>query len=314
MRVAMRAALAAAAVVALAACGSAAAPVASGQRPHNGATRPESLASRPSANPSGARPAAQIASPPAGTRPEAIALARKLLSKLHLPAGSRRLPPEPVPPPLRQPSLWGLATASLDVHRLFGLARPMASVAAMLTAHVPADMSLAGTGNSGGPAGVTSEIVSYTARSVPTGVNAAQLALTVVPDGPRGSLVRADAQVIWYPPRTAAEYIDPARYHVLTVAVTVFSPRLHTIRQIVMSPPLIAHLVAVLDRSRVNPGMTIGCPVGYAEYRLAFAVSRNSLPVVVVTASRSGCEGVQLRVDGRAQPSLQDTEARHRRG
>ena len=34
---------------------------------------------------------------------------------------------------------------------------------------------------------------------------------TIAPVSSGGSLVRADAQVIWFPPRTAAEY-DPARY------------------------------------------------------------------------------------------------------
>jgi hypothetical protein len=247
-----------------------------------------------------------ITSPPAGTRAEAAALARKLLSKLRLPAGSRRLPPEPVPPQLRQVSLWGLATASLDTHQLFELPQSMASVAAMLTARMPAGMSLAATGSGGGPTGVTSEDVSYTARSLPTGVNAAQLTLTVVPGQSGGSVLRADAQVIWYPPRAAAEYIDPARYHLLTVAVTLFNPRVHTIRTVVTSAPVIARLAGVLDRSRVNPSMTIGCPVAFAEYRLTFAVSRSSPPVVVVSASRWACEGAQVRVDGRMQPSLQD--------
>jgi hypothetical protein len=251
-----------------------------------------------------------ITSPPAGTRAESVALARKLLSKLRLPAGSRRLPPEPVPPQLRQVSLWGLATASLDTHRLFELPQSMASVAATLTAHVPAGMSVGSTGSSSGPTGVTSEEVSYTPRSVPTGVNAAQLALTVVPGWSGGSLVRADAQVVWYPPRTSAEYIDPAHYHAVTVAITIWgNSRPHTIRKILTSLAAVAQLAGVLDRSRVNPTMTISCPVAFAYYTLEFAVSRNTPPAVVVNASRWPCEGVRVRVHGRNQPSLQDALA-----
>jgi hypothetical protein len=247
-----------------------------------------------------------ISGPPAGSRPEAAALARTLLSKLRLPGEARRLPPTPVPQALRQPSLWALATASLDTHQLYEVPLPMQSVAAMLTAHAPAGTSLAGTGQSSGPAGVTSEDVSYEARSLPAGVYMAQLALTVVPDSSGGSLVRVDAQVIWYPPRPAAEYIDPVRYHVLTIAVTIYNPRLHTIRKVVTSPAAIRRLAGVLDRSRVNPGKTISCALGFAEYRLAFAVSAHSSPAVVVTASQWPCEGAQVRVDGRMQPSLQD--------
>ena len=288
------------AAVTLAACGSLAAPTAGAPGAHRAATKPAA------AKPVSTRQIPTIISPPAGSRSEAAALARKMLSKLRLPAGARRLPPTPVPQALRQPSLWALATASLDVHQLYEVPQPMQSVAAMVTAHVPAGTSLAGTGQSGGNTGVTSEDVSYEVQSLPAGVYMAQLALTVVPESFGGSLVRADAQVILYPPRTAAEYIDPAHYRTLTIAVTTYNPRLHTIGKVVTSPAVITRLAGVLDRSRVDPGKTIGCPLIFAEYRLAFAVSRSSPPAVVVTATRWPCEGAQVRVGGRLQPSLQD--------
>lgn len=305
MRAPIKGSLVLAAAVALAACGSAAAPRPSGPGAHPVSTKP--VSTKPvSDKPVSTRHISTINSPPAGNRPEAAALARKMLSKLRLPAGARRLPATPVPQALRQPSLWALATASLDIHHLYEVPQPMQSVAAMLTAHVPAGTSLAVTGQSGGPTGVTSEDVSYEARSLPAGVDMAQLALTVVPDSSGGSLVRADAQVTWYPPRPAAEYVDPAGFHVLTIAVTIYNPRLHTIRKVVTSPAAIRRLADVLDRSRVNPGRTISCPVIFAEYRIAFAVSGTSPPAVVVTASRWPCEGAGVRVGGRLQPSLQD--------
>ena len=183
----------------------------------------------------------------------------------------------------------------------------MQDVAAALAAKVPARMTLASTGGGGGHAGPTSAEVSYTPRSVPAGVNEAQLVLTVVPSTSGGSLVRADAQVILYPPRTAAEYIDPARYHVLTVTVTIGdATREHTIRKVVTSPAVITRLAGVLDRSQVNPTATISCPISFAGYRLAFAVSPHSVPAVVVTATRWPCEGARVSADGRMQPSLQD--------
>ncbi len=300
MRASIKVSLVVVAAVTLAACGSAAAPRASAPGAHLPSTKAVP------AKPVSTRQISTIISPPAGSRSEAAALARKMLSKLRLPAGARRLPATPVPQALRQPSLWALATASLDIHQLYEVPQSMQSVAAMLTAHVPAGTSLVGTGQSGGPTGVTSEDVSDEARSVPAGVDMAQLALTVVPGSSGGSLVRADAQVIWYPSRAAAEYIDPADFHVLTIAVTIYSTRLHTIRKVVTSPPAIRRVAGVLDRSRVNPGKTIGCPVIFAEYRLAFAVSSSSPPAVVVTASQWPCEGAEVRVTGRLQPSLQD--------
>jgi hypothetical protein len=112
--------------------------------------------------------------------------------------------------------------------------------------------------------------------------------------------------VIWYPPRSAAEYIDPARYHVLTVSVTIFNPRLHTISKVMTSRAAITELADTLNRSRVEPITFSFCPVIFANYRLGFAVSAHSEPVVVVTATRNPCLGAQITVDGRKQPPLQD--------
>jgi hypothetical protein len=99
-----------AAVAALVACGSVAAPMASG----------------PQAHPGGTRLASAGRGAPASSRAEAVRLARLMLSRLRLPAGVRRLPSAPVPWPVRGPDLWAGAAAALDLHRLFELRQPMA--------------------------------------------------------------------------------------------------------------------------------------------------------------------------------------------
>src|SRR5215472_14869703 len=101
MRVPVRAGLVLAAVALLAACGSVAAPIASGPHVHPGGTR------LVSASPG----------PRAGSRAEAVTLARRMLSRLRLPVGARRLPP--ASRPLREPGLWAGAAAALDLHQLF---------------------------------------------------------------------------------------------------------------------------------------------------------------------------------------------------
>ncbi len=230
MRVPIRVGLVLAAVALLAACGSVAAPVARGPRVH----------------PGGAQLVAR-GGPPAGSRAEAVTLARLMLSRLRLPVGARRLPSAAVPPSLRSPSLWGGAAGQLDLHQIYELRQPMDAVAAVLTVRVPAGMSQAGTGEGAGPSGVTSLEVSYTPRSVPAGIYMAQLVLTVVPvvpAGSGGSMVRADAQVIWFPPRTAAEHIAPARYHVLAITVTIYGRRLHTMHKVVTSQAVITRRVS----------------------------------------------------------------------
>jgi hypothetical protein len=294
MRFLINAALAVAAAAALTACGTVARPAVGHRQAH---ARRAKLASA-------------VPAPRAGNRAEATALARLMLARIELPVGARRLPPTPVPLALRQPALLGLAAASLDLHELFALPESMGTAASFLAKHVPRGMSQFSSGGGlGGPAGLQNQDVSYMVRSVPAGVYVAQLALTVAADTSGGSVLRADAQVLWYPPRTAAEYIDPVRYHVLTITVTTYGTRLRRLHMVVTSAAAIAGLADVLDSSRVLPSMTISCPAGFAYYQLGFAVAEHRQPVIVVNAAQSPCEGVQVRVGGRRQPSLQDATA-----
>jgi hypothetical protein len=292
-----------AAAVALAACGSVVAPPSSGPRSSPGGT-PRASATR-SAPATWSAPA--FPGPPAGNRAEAAALARLMLSRLLLPPAARRLPPDPLPPSLSQPAAqYASGTASLDQHQLFALAQPMDTAAAYLAAHVPAGLAPGGTGEGSGPDGVTMREVSDMVRSLPAGIAGAQLVLTVVPATSGGSLLRADAQVIWYPPRSAAEYIDPARYHVLSITVFVYGRRPHTVRKVVTSQAFIARLARALDRMQAEPPGAVACPADFEDDQLSFSVSAHSRPVVVVSANESGCGGAQVTVDGQAQPALAD--------
>ena len=291
-----------AAAVALTACGSVVAPPASGPRSSPDGT-PRAIATRSAP---ATRSAAAVPGPPAGSRADAAALARLMLSRLRLPPGARR-PPGPLPPSLSQPAMEiAGGTASLDQHQLFALAQPMDPAAAYLAAHVPADQTPGGTGESSGPDGVTMREVSDMVRSLPAGIAGAQLVLTVVPATSGGSLLRADAQVIWYPPRSAAEYIDPARYHVLSITVSVYGRRPHTVRKVVTSRTFIARLAQALDWMQAEPPGVVACPADFEDYQLSFSVSAHSRPAVVVSANGSGCGGAQVTVDGRAQPALAD--------
>jgi hypothetical protein len=294
MRVPVSAGLVLAAAATLAACASVTAPP----------------ASRPHASPSSPRLAAGIPGPPAGSRAGAAALAQLMLSRLRLPSGARSLPSAPLPPALTEPAAWytGGAT-SLDRYRLFALAQPVDASAAWLAERAPAGMGSGGTGQVSGPGGELLMEVSYLDRPVPAGVFGAQLVLTVVAGGSGGSLLRADAQVTWNPPRTAAEYIDPARYHVLSITVAVDGARPHTVHAVVTSQAFITRVARSLDRAQAEPDVALPCPADFANYQLAFSVSRHSRPVVVVQSTQNGCGGSQITVDGHSQPSLADDGA-----
>jgi hypothetical protein len=292
MRARALAYLAAVAVVGLTACDSAA-----GSAAHDAHAR------------AGGGTPAFISAPPAGSRTEAAALARQLMRRWQVPAGAQRLSALPVPEQwLREPGIGEPPYLEVDLHRLFALSQPMSDVAATLTA-----TRLAGLGpgfvNSGGYVGGANYVteVSFADRSLPAGIYAAQLALTVVPAPSGGTLLREDSEVAWYPPRSPAEYIDPARYHALTITVTMltgYPPRLLA-RRVVTSQAVINRFATVLDRSRAEPTSFPGCMLLYAENELAFSVSPNSTPAVVVRALQSPCEGTLITVGGSKQPLLE---------
>jgi hypothetical protein len=217
------------------------------------------------------------------------------------------LPSAPLPPALTEAAGWYAAgTTSLDRYQLFALAQPAAVSTAFFAARVPAGLGGGGTGQGSGPGGAWFTEVSYLARSVPAGIFAAQLVLTVVPAGSGGSMLRADAQATWYPPRTAAEYVDPARYHLLSMTVAVYGAKPHTVHAVVTSQAFIARLARALDRAQAEPEVAISCPADFADYQLAFSVSKHSRPVVVVWSAQSGCGGSRITVDGQSQPALED--------
>jgi len=74
----------------------------------------------------------------------------------------------------------------------------------------------------------------------------------------------------------------------------------------VTSQAFITRLARLLDRSQAEPDVALGCPADFADYQLAFSVSRHSRPVVVVRSTQTGCGGSGITVDGQRQPSLAD--------
>jgi hypothetical protein len=286
-----RAAATLAAAAILTACASVAAPAPRAPHPH----------------PAGSGSAPATPGPPAGSRTEAATLARQMLSRVPLPPGARHLPSAPLPSSLAEPaSQYAAVTPSLDQYQLFAAPQSTSAVSAFLARRAPAGMEADGTCQGSGPSTGPFMEVSYQPHAVPAGIAGAELVVTVVPASSGGSLLRADAQVIWYPPRTAAEYIDPARYHAVSITVTIYGRKPHTVHKVVTSQAFIARLAELLDRLQAEPLGPVSCPAIFAEYRLAFSLSRQSRPAVVVTSNETGCGGSGITVNGQQQPPLAD--------
>lgn len=234
------------------------------------------------------------------TRAGAERFAQTLLGRAIVPRGAHVLTGRP-PAAVRQPPSWAVASPSVGRHRIWTVRQPVSSVYDQVR-RVPAGMRLTGGGQGGTPTGVTEQSVSYSPSRLPTGVSQASLTLTVTPAG-AVTLLRADVQVIWYPPRSAAEHI-PAGLPVVTVTASYLgasAPR--TVSETFTSAALAGRLAAMLNGSHAAIDAFMGCPLERVTYTLAFAASRSARPYLVAT--EDNCGSVAITVEGRQQPALQ---------
>ncbi len=271
----------------------------------------------------GGTTAATTPGPPTITRQQAERLAQDLLSRAPLPAGARQRSGPPVRALDWSPSAES-GSPSAALHKVWTVSEPMNAVAITLKKDVPAGMVWNGSGQTGQAAGVpektkirsgkppgvqpgnvgmvTEEFVSYRLARLPAGVSTAALSVAVAAAGPGTSELRADVQVIWYPPRSAAEYV-PAGMHAVTITVSYETLKQGGSTRTFTSPAVVRRLAAMLNGAHASTGPIVNCPMIWVSYRLAFASSARAAPYL--TATYGGCLTVQVSAGGRAQPLLQ---------
>ncbi|HEV2376745.1 MAG TPA: hypothetical protein VGS19_31790 [Streptosporangiaceae bacterium] len=318
------------AVTMLAACGTAHAPTAGAQAAHG----------------RGAAATADQLGAPAGSRTAALAVASGMLTRLALPQGAQLTQPHTLPAALRQPGEMVAGGAdSVDVHRVFTVRQSLTATQHYLASHAPAGMALSGTGQASmptviprtpvplaspvqqptgsgstapapvgqpaGPGTTTSAVVDWSLRSLPAGIELSELTVTIVPAAGGSSLLRADAQVTWFPPRTAAEHLDAAAIHNMELSAYVLNPSPHTVRQTITSRAVIRQIVTLLNSLPAAPPTMAHCPMMLASYRVTLLVSApGGRPLQSVTATPGGCGADSFWADGKSQPPLWDPQAK----
>jgi hypothetical protein len=242
--------------------------------------------------------------PPPGTRADALRLARRLIAENVLPPGARGLPQRPIPLGLRQVGGQAIGVkSSVDVYRLFALPVSMRQAAAFLARHAPAGTRSGGTGQSGGPGGITEMDVSYFLNRLAPGISSAGLTDTVVPARRGGSLLRIDAQVIWNPPRSAAEHIDPRDYRAVRIHAELYGHGAQHVTRTFTARGVIGRLARLLNGLPASPGGLYPCPLQLATYQLTFEPKASQPKIVVAT---QGCSSDTVTVGGARQPALED--------
>jgi len=249
--------------------------------------------------------AGQQGGPAVGTRAAALRLDRHLLSRLVLPPGARPARAPQAPGWLRQPGDDLGAAGWPSLHQLFVLGWRMPATERFFLAHPPAGMTVAASSSAGDRGHVTSRGVSYSPRRLPYGISQAQLDVTVVPEGHGGSLLRADVQAIWYPPRSAAEHLNPAGFSTVTISAQMMFSKPHRVTRTFTTRKVITGLTAALNSLPASPDLPNPCPAPLISYQLAFTRPFASRPDVVITSG--ACLTDQVTVNGKAQPVLQDS-------
>jgi hypothetical protein len=261
-------------------------------------------ASRPVAQATGTAAAARA---PVGSRAAAMTLATQMLSQLVVPAGSQADDPSPLPPQLGVPSAGNPSPYTVQVHRFVLAREPVATVQSFLLAHVPTGMSWFGKGLAPGTTNTVTVLwVAYSPRSVASGLTNAELGTAALPLADGDTLIRVDASVSWFPPRSAAEQLNAAKFRAVTVTVTEFGPPQRTVIRTYTSLAVIGRLVALVDSLPATPDpdvFAMKCSGAITtSYRLGF------IPGVVIYPGGCG-ETDAITVNGKEQPLLWDPDA-----
>jgi hypothetical protein len=241
--------------------------------------------------------------PPAGSRAEALALAGKLLPRVILPSGSRELR-GPVPPRLRGAGVGLGSRKTVGVHRQFALPLTQSAASAFVRGHTPVGMRFLDNGSDSDSSGLVWLDLAYAPRHLPVGIYQAEIDLTLVPAVGGGSLLRADAQVIWLPPRTAAEHVDPARFASVAVTADEVYEKNHPVTKRITSREVITQLATLLNAMPADPGLAMPCPMAPVIYRVGFAATAHGRPGAVATTG--SCFTIALHASGHQQPQLAD--------
>lgn len=266
----------------------------------------------PSAGRAGEHPGARAGSarhlgPRAGSPALARAVDRRMLAVLVLPAGAKRIGARSWPPRAESIGI-GIGNANLvDVSRFFRLPQSPGVVYAFLHAHVPPGTKFVGDGSGFVPKSGSEQDVSYSLTSPPAGIEQDNmLDVNLVAGSRGGTVLRADAEVVWYPARSAAEFIRAARFRVVTVTAGYYiRPQRYVSRtETFTSPAVISRLARLLNGLHAIAPATILCPDHSAQVGVRFATAPGRRAIVVV--SPASCVSDLVTVRGKPQPALED--------
>jgi hypothetical protein len=121
------------------------------------------------------------------------------------------------------------------------------------------------------------------------------------------TLIAAYAFATSLPVRTAAEHLDPGRFHAVTLSARELTPPQRTTTRTFTSAAVIARLAAYLNGRPPTPPLAVSCPAPIASYQVTFVPKQGGGPAVT---AGPGCLADRIDVDGVPQPLVWDSGGR----
>jgi hypothetical protein len=237
----------------------------------------------------------------------AVADANAIFASFVVPEGARRLSAAPTVQKgvLKTPDELPETPDVVDKAGWWIVPGAPQSVLAWEVRHLPHRFSASGTGTGSGP-GFKMWNQSESLPDVPGVLDSRGLVVTAVPDG-HETAIRVDAEVAWQPARPASEKV-PATAQAVTISMDL------GLNQRVKEPPKpvtitgpanVRALKALINGLALFPPGMFSCPAAFGDdLVLTFRAGPRTPALAVATVDFAGCDGVDLTIDGKSQPTL----------
>jgi hypothetical protein len=179
------------------------------------------------------------------------------------------------------------------------------SVLAREARHRPHRFSPSGTGTGSGP-GFMMWNQSESLPAVQGVLDSRGMVVTAVPDG-HETAVRVDAEVAWRPARPASEQV-PAAARAVTISTDPGGNQGGTVPPkpvTITGPAEVRALTALINGLALFPPGSYSCPADFGgDLVLTLRAGPRTPALAVATVDFGGCDGVDLTIDGKSQPTL----------
>ena len=252
--------------------------------------------------------AKQRAQPALAPRQRAVADATAILASFAVPTGARKLSAAPsVGKGVLKASAQTLGTPDLVDKAEWWIA-PGApqGVLAWEARHLPRRFSSTGGGTTYGRNIATTWSQVFSLPGIHGVLDSRELVVLVVQDGDK-TAIRVDAQVAWQPARPATEKV-PAAAKAVTISI---DPGLNQGGRkpqkpvTITDPAKVRALTALINGLALFPPGVFDCPRDFGgNLVLTFRAGPRTPALAVATVDLSGCDGVDLTIGGKPQPTL----------